>query len=71
MAGTEDTMAVDPSAAVRALLAAAGIRPPEDEVEAMIQSYPGLRAAADSLYGEEAARFLPAFFPSDADLEER
>ena len=54
---------------MRALLAAAGISPPEDEIEAMIQSYPRLRAAADSLYTQEAGRYLPAFFPTDADLE--
>jgi len=64
-------MAVDDRTTVRALLAAAGIAPPEDEIEAMTQSYPGLRAAADSLYTEDAARFLPAFFPTDADLEEK
>ena len=62
-------MELEESAIVRALLAAAGISPTEDEIEAMIQSYPGLRAAADSLYTEEAARYLPAFFPTDADLE--
>jgi len=64
-------MAPDDGATVRALLAAAGITPPEDEIEKMIQSYPGLRSAADSLYTEEAARYLPAFFPGDADLEEK
>ncbi len=62
-------MEIDDGAIVRALLAAAGINPPDDEVEAMIQSYPRLRATADSLYTEEAARYLPAFFPTDADLE--
>jgi hypothetical protein len=60
---------LDDGAIVRALLAAAGITPPEDEIQAMIQSYPRLRAAADSLYTQEAARYLPAFFPTDADLE--
>jgi len=64
-------MGNDDGATVRALLAAAGIAPPDDEVEAMIQSYPGLRDAADSLYTEEASRYLPAFFPTDADLEAR
>ncbi len=62
-------MELDDGAIVRALLAAAGITPPDDEIEAMIRSYPGLRAAADSLYTAEAARYLPAFFPTDADLE--
>jgi hypothetical protein len=60
---------LDDGAIVRALLAAAGITPPEDEIQAMIQSYPRLRAAADSLYTQEAARYLPVFFPTDADLE--
>jgi hypothetical protein len=62
-------MTTDDGATVRALLAAAGIAPPDDEVAAMTQSYPGLRAAADSLYTEEASRYLPAFLPTDADLE--
>ncbi len=62
-------MKTDDSESVRALLAAAGIAPPEDEIEAMIRSYARLRAAADSLYTKEAARFLPAFFPTDEDLE--
>ena len=62
-------MPKDDGTTVRALLAAAGISPPDDEVESMIQSYAGLRAAADSLYTEEASRYLPAFLPTDADLE--
>jgi hypothetical protein len=61
-------MAHDDGATVRALLAAAGITPPDDEVEAMIQMYPALRGAADALYTEEASRYLPAFSPADADL---
>ena len=56
-------------ATVRALLKAAGIDPPEDEIEAMIRTYSGLRAAADGLYTEEAARYLPAYDPTDVDLE--
>lgn len=61
----------DPRVTVRALLAAAGITPPEDEVEKMILSYPALRAAADSLFTDEISRHLPAFFPTDEDLEAR
>lgn len=62
-------MATDDRATVEALLAAAGISPPDDEVEAMIQSYPGLRWAADSLYTPEASKYLPAFLPTEQDLE--
>ena len=62
-------MSTDDEATVRALLAAAGVSPPDDEVEAMIQMYPALRGAADALYTEEASRFLPAYLPTDADLE--
>jgi hypothetical protein len=61
-------MATDDGATVRALLAAAGIAPPDDEVDAMIQMYPALRASADALYTPEASRFLPAYLPADADL---
>ena len=64
-------MATDDGATVRALLAAAGISPPDDEVEAMIQMYPTLRASADALYTPEASRFLPAYLPTDANLEAR
>ena len=61
----------DTATTVRALLAAAGIEPPEDEIDAMVRAYPDLRDAARSLYTEEALRHLPAFFPTDVDLEER
>ncbi|MBW2427066.1 MAG: hypothetical protein JRG86_22690 [Deltaproteobacteria bacterium] len=61
----------DSEKTVRALLAAAGIRPPEDEIEKMVRAYPGLRAAADSMFTDEIARFLPAFSPTNEDLEER
>jgi hypothetical protein len=43
-----------------------GIAPPDDEVAEMVKSYPTLRAAADSLYAPEAARFVPAFVLTDA-----
>jgi hypothetical protein len=56
---------------VRALLAAAAIDPPESEVEAMIQSYPALRAAADRMYSMQAEKHLPAFSPTAPDAEER
>ena len=56
---------------LRALLVAAGIEPPEDEVAKMIQSYPALRAAADGMFTDEISRFLPTFFPTDEDLAER
>ena len=55
---------------VRALLAAAAIDPPESEVEAMIQSYPALRAAADRMYTMRAEKHLPAFFPTAPDAGE-
>jgi len=61
-------MSTNDEATVRALLAAAGISPPDDEVEVMIQMYPALRASADALYTLEAARFLPAYLPTDANL---
>ena len=62
-------MSTDDATTVRALLEAAEIEPTPEEVEKMIAAYPGLRAAADSLYIEEAMRFLPAFFPTDAELD--
>jgi hypothetical protein len=62
-------MPTDDGATVRAMLAASGISPPDDEVEAMIQMYPALRASADALYTPEASRFLPAYLPTDVDLE--
>ena len=58
-------MATGDEATVRRLLAAVGIDPPDDEVDEMVKSYPGLRAAADSLYTPEAARFVPAFLIED------
>lgn len=64
-------MANDDPSTVRSLLRAAGITPPEQEIEAMIQSYPALRAAADSLYTDEISRFAPAFLPTDAEAAER
>ena len=61
-------MATDDDAAVRTLLAAMRIAPPDDEVDEMIQAYPALRAAADSLYTPEASRFLPAYLVTGSDL---
>lgn len=56
---------VDPAATVRALLAAAELAPSEPEVEAMIASYPGLRAAADGLQTDAISRFEPCFLPTE------
>lgn len=64
-------MTNDAASTVRALLCAAGIAPPEQEIEAMVQSYPALRAAADSLYSAAVSRFAPSFLPNDADPDER
>lgn len=61
----------DPRTTVRALLSAAGIAPSEEEVEKMIEAYPALRAAADSLFTDEVSNFAPAFLPTDEDLEAR
>ena len=61
-------METDDEATVRRLLAAAGIVPPDDEVDEMIKMYPTLRASADSLYTPEASRFVPAFLIDDAEL---
>ena len=61
-------MVTDDGATVRRLLAAVGIAPPGDEVDAMIQMYPALRASADELYTPEASRFLPAFLATGAEL---
>ena len=55
-----ERMMTDDETTVRRLLAAVGIDPPDDEVDEMVKSYPGLRAAADSLYTTEAERFVPA-----------
>jgi len=62
-------VATDDDTTVRSLLAAIGIEPPAAEVDEMIKSYPALRAAADSLYSPEAARFVPAFLITDANHE--
>jgi aspartyl-tRNA(Asn)/glutamyl-tRNA(Gln) amidotransferase subunit A len=56
----------DSAALVRALLAAAGVAPPEPEIEAMIASYPALRAAADGLFDPAIARCEPQFLPTDS-----
>ncbi|MFO0688639.1 MAG: amidase [Myxococcota bacterium] len=62
-------MTEDARTTVRSLLAAAGIAPPAAEVEAMIQGYPALRAAADALFADEVARHDPVFLPTDAGSE--
>jgi hypothetical protein len=49
---------------VRALTAAAGLRPAEDELAALAAAYPRLRAAADRLYPVAAdADPAPTFDP--------
>ncbi len=53
----------DAASNVRALLAAAGLAPPEAEVVAMIEAAPALRAAADALYTDEISAFEPVFLP--------
>ena len=50
---------------VRALLAAAGIAPPEAEIEAMSHGYPALRASADALDCDAIAAHAPVFLPTD------
>lgn len=58
---------------VRALLAGAGLNPPEAEIEIMAAAYPGFRAAADRLYplvydDDPAPVFDPvAMFPAGPD----
>jgi hypothetical protein len=61
-------MVTDDDATVRRLLAAVGIAPAGEEVDAMIQMYPALRASADLLYTPEASRFLPAYLATGAEL---
>jgi hypothetical protein len=53
MAETKPAHAAPSPAAVaqaRSLLAAAGLNPPQTEIEIMAAAYPGIRAAADRLY---------------------
>jgi len=52
----------DADTTVRALLAAAGLAPPEDEIAQTVRSFPSLRAAADALYADAIARHDPIFF---------
>ena len=58
-------------ATVRALLAAAGLAPPEAELAALCEAYPALRAAADALYTDEISALEPTFLPSPRAREER
>lgn len=44
-----DADSLAPGAVVRAMAAAAGLPPAEDEIEALAAAYPALRAAADRL----------------------
>ncbi|HEY7045517.1 MAG TPA: hypothetical protein VH419_17735 [Nocardioidaceae bacterium] len=59
----------DAGAVVRTLLEAAGISPPDDEVEELAESYARLRAMVDALYGPAAATGAPAFLPHPAQVE--
>lgn len=56
---------------VRALLSAAGLAPPPDEIAQMAEAHPALRASADALYSAEISRFDPVFLPDDATRVER
>jgi hypothetical protein len=50
MADVKPTASPEVTEPVRALLAAAGLNPPEADIEIMAAAYPGFRAAADRLY---------------------
>lgn len=50
MANANPVPPADATGRVRALLAAAGLNPPEAEVEVMAAAYPEFRAMADRLY---------------------
>lgn len=50
----------DPQVTVRALLAAAGVQPPEEEIERLAGLYPGLRAAVDRFHRVDAGDEVPA-----------
>ena len=45
---------------VRALLAASGLHPPEDEVERLARLYPGLRRTVERFYGVDVGDEVPA-----------
>jgi hypothetical protein len=49
--------AAEAEVAVRAMLSAAGLSPPPEEVAQLVAGYPALRAAADALYQVPAARY--------------
>lgn len=50
-------MSPDPETTVRALLALAGLTPPEEEVAAMVAAFPGSRALAESLHEMPGVRY--------------
>lgn len=57
----DDEAQVDQAAeTVRALLAAAGLSPPDDEVERLAGLYPGLRSTADRFHAIDAGDAVQA-----------
>ena len=50
-------MSHDPETTARALLALAGLNPPEDEVAAMVAAFPASRALAESLHAMPGVRY--------------
>jgi hypothetical protein len=57
----------DARAIVEAKLAAAGIAPSAEEVDALAAGYPALRAGADALYAVPEARYEEPALVFDAD----
>jgi hypothetical protein len=53
---------------VEALLQAAGVRPPEDEIERLAQLYPGLRASVDRFHEVATGDEVQAAVYRAADL---
>lgn len=49
---------------VEAMLAAAGLTPPADEVAELVAAYPGLRASIELLYAPEFALAEPLLVPA-------
>ncbi len=47
----------DPDSIVRMLLDVAGLAPSEEEIAALVASYPEQRERVDALYAVEAARY--------------
>lgn len=49
---------------VEAMLAAAGLTPPTDEVAELVAAYPGMRASIELLYAPEFADAEPLLIPA-------